>query len=80
MKVRKAIKTRIYHQCELKFLNQFAASMITFDRLHEIIGNTKLNYVAEVEVESNHVRPSGRKVVAANGCTYFVCGHHRVAE
>lgn len=77
MRVRKVVKTRIYSRKEIKYLSNF---MVTYDKLHEICENTPVNISKMVDVEPNYVRPTGKKVVAANGCTYYVCGHHQTNE
>lgn len=77
MRTRKVAKTRIYSKNEITDLT---SSDIVDDKLHERITSTTLNLHYHTDVASNHVRPSGRKVVAANGCVYYVCGHHIAAE
>lgn len=75
MKVRKVAKTRVYSKSEIANLTPF---MLQYDKLHEVITNTPFNLYYKTDVLSNHVRPSGRKVTASNGCVYYVCGHKGV--
>ena len=77
MKKRTLIKTRTYSQSELKNLTPF---MLQYDKLHEVITNTTTLVVATIDVESNYVRPSGKRTVDSKGNVYYVCGHKKTAE